>query len=198
MGQKTFLFDFDGTLAESLPAVLKIMDVVFKEYKIELEKSVVVDLLKNQGVREVFKKFRIPFYRIPGLIKKYREEYRKEISFLKPVADIKETIGKLKDRGIKLGIITTNGKDNVTEFLKTNQLDIFDYISADVGVFSKGKAIKKIIKLNKSDPSSTFFVGDETRDIEASRKAGNVPEGQNQAWEGQGEHAQGVEDVLSR
>jgi phosphoglycolate phosphatase len=172
MGQKTFLFDLDGTLAESLPSVLKIMDIVVKEYKFKIDKRAVVDLLKSRGVKEVFKKFRIPFYRVPGLIKKYREEYRKEIPFLKPVVGIKETLGELKDKGIKLGIITTNGRDNVIQFLKANQLDIFDYIYADIGIFNKSKAIKKIIKLNKLDPGDTFFVGDETRDIEAAKKAG--------------------------
>ncbi len=172
MEQKAFLFDFDGTLIESMPAVLKIMEVVFEEYKFKIDKRAVLDILKNQGIKKVFKEFRIPFYRVPGLIKKYREEFRKEIPFLKPVASIKETIDKLKDKEIKIGIITTNGRDSVIKFLKANQLDIFDYICADIGIFSKSKAIKKIIKLNKLDPSNTFFIGDETRDIEAARKAG--------------------------
>jgi phosphoglycolate phosphatase len=172
MKQKTFLFDFDGTLTDSMPAVLKIMNIVFEEYKFKIDKKVIVDILKDQGVKKVFKEFRVPFYRIPWLIKKYREEFKKEVLFLKPVAGIKTALDKLKDTGIKMGIITTNGRDSVEKFLKANQLDIFDYICADIRIFGKSKAIKKIIKLNKLDPSNTFFIGDEARDIEAAKKAG--------------------------
>ncbi len=172
MKQKTFLFDFDGTLTDSMPAVLKIMDIVFEEYKFKIDKKVIVDILKDQGVKKVFKEFKIPFYKIPGLVKKYRTEYKKEIPFLKPAEGIKAAIIKLKDAGVKIGIITSNGRNNVIQFLKFNQLNIFDYICADVRIFGKSKAIKKTIKLNKLDPSNTFLMGDETRDIEAAKKAG--------------------------
>jgi len=172
MGQKTFLFDLDGTLTESMPVVLKIIDIISKEYKFKIDKGAVLDILRNKGIKKVFEKFKIPFYKIPGLVRKYRIEYKKEIPFLKPAEGIKAAIIKLKDAGVKIGIITTNGKDNLVDFLKFNQLDLFDYIYADVGIFGKSKALKKIIKFYRLDPSHTFYIGDETRDIESAKKAG--------------------------
>lgn len=172
MGQKTFLFDLDGTLTGSMPAVLKIIDIISEEYEFKINKRDALDTLRNKGIKKVFEKFKIPFYKIPGLVKKYRIEYKKEIPFLKPAEGIRAVIVKLKDAGVKMGIITTNGRNNVVNFLESNQLDFFDYIYADVGIFGKSRTIKRIIKLHRLDPSNTFFIGDETRDIEAAKKAG--------------------------
>lgn len=45
----------------------------------------------------------------------------------------------------------------------------FNFIYAKTNFFGKARVLKKIIKLYKMDQSKTFYIGDETGDIEAAK-----------------------------
>ena len=79
---------------------------------------------------------------------------------------------KLKKKGFKLGILTSNSKDNVGFFLKHNRLELFDFIYSGADLFGKDKTIKKMIKNQNLDRKNVVYFGDEVRDIEACQKAG--------------------------
>lgn len=96
----------------------------------------------------------------------------KSIPKLKTFPTIKLVIKKLsKDH--KIGIITSNSEANVKKFLEKNSLNIyFDFIDSSISVFGKHKKLLKAIKKYQLDPKSTIYIGAETRDIEAAKKAG--------------------------
>jgi phosphoglycolate phosphatase len=79
---------------------------------------------------------------------------------------------ELKKAGFRLGILTSNSKENVQSFLMNNQLDIFDSIYSGASVFGKSKVIKTAIKKGKFSSHEVVYVGDETRDVDAARSAG--------------------------
>jgi len=60
----------------------------------------------------------------------------------------------------------------VTEFLKANDLDnLFDFIYSGVTIFGKTTIINNVLKQQQIKLQEVIYVGDETRDIEASKKA---------------------------
>ena len=72
-----------------------------------------------------------------------------------------------------MGIITSNSKKNVEKFLKKHNLnDIFDFIDSSTRILGKSYQIKSIIKKHRLDKDSVLYIGDETRDIEATKKVG--------------------------
>ena len=48
----------------------------------------------------------------------------------------------------------------------------FNFIHAESSFFGKKRILRKIIKSYKLDKSKTFYIGDETRDIEAAKECG--------------------------
>ena len=48
--------------------------------------------------------------------------------------------------------------------------NLFSFIYTERTLFSKDKALNKFIKRNNLIPEQVMYVGDETRDIEASKK----------------------------
>jgi phosphoglycolate phosphatase len=78
----------------------------------------------------------------------------------------------LNNNGYRLGIITSNSQENVTDFLRVNDLDnLFDFVYSGVTIFGKTTIINNVLKQKQIKPQEVIYVGDETRDIEASKKA---------------------------
>lgn len=169
--KKLILFDFDGTVANSMPAILNTINICLEEYGNEkIEPESIVIKIRSDEIKRIFKKSGIAWYKIPFFIKLYWQEYERELPNLKPVAELPEIIYNLKKLGYKLGLITSNSNSNIFAFLKNNNLEVFDFISANVKLFGKFRGIKKLLKENNIKPQETVYIGDETRDIEAAKK----------------------------
>ncbi|MGH8001053.1 MAG: HAD-IA family hydrolase, partial [Brasilonema sp.] len=114
----------------------------------------------------------ISILKIPFLVKKVKSELKNKIKELKPISGIKDALVVLNNEGYRLGIITSNSLENVTDFLKVNDLDnLFDFIYSGVTIFGKTTIINNVLKQKQIKPQEVIYVGDETRDIEASKKA---------------------------
>jgi len=98
----------------------------------------------------------------------------KEVTSCKPFSGLVEALKTLKEKGFSLGILTSNFQKNVELFLKKNNLEIFDFIYSDNSPFllGKGDKLKKLIEKNHWRQDEVVYVGDETRDVEAAKKAG--------------------------
>ena len=107
------------------------------------------------------------------MVKRGQEELGKNISSLKPVEGIEAIVEALKNKGFNLGILSSNSKDNLGKFLKQNNLiNFFDFIVSENNLFGKTKALNGILKKHKITRGDTYYIGDETRDVEAAQDAG--------------------------
>jgi phosphoglycolate phosphatase len=172
MTQKVIIFDFDGTIADTLDALVSIANRLALEFGYVQITQQELSLLRNLTSREIIKYSGISVLKIPFLVKKVKSELKNKIHEFKPIPGIKEALIELKEHGYRLGIITSNSKDNVTEFLKNNDLaSLFDFIYSGVTIFGKTTIINNVLKQKQIKPQQVIYVGDETRDIEASKKA---------------------------
>ena len=80
-----------------------------------------------------------------------------------------ETIKKEK---FLLFVVSSDSGDNIRAFLKNNDINIFDKIFGDLGLFAKSKIVKNIVSSENLGANEVYYVGDEVRDIECGRKAG--------------------------
>jgi len=172
MTQKVIIFDFDGTIADTVDALVNIANSLAVEFSFAPITPEEFLLLKNLTSREIFKYSGIPLFKIPFLLKKVKKELKNKIPELKPIPGIPEALLELKENGSRLGIITSNSKGNVQEFLKINNLDnFFEFVHTGVTIFGKTTIINNVLKQRQIKTQEVIYVGDETRDIEASKKA---------------------------
>ncbi|PMB41388.1 carotenoid oxygenase, partial [Fischerella thermalis CCMEE 5205] len=129
MTQKVVIFDFDGTIADTVDALISIANRLAKEFGYVQITPEELALLRNLTSREIINYSGISVFKIPFLVKKVKGELKSKIPELKPIPGMKEALINLKNAGHRLGIITSNSKDNVTEFLRINELDnLFEFI----------------------------------------------------------------------
>ena len=172
MTQKAVIFDFDGTIADTVDALVSIANRLAVEFGYIQITPEELTLLRNLNSREIIKYSGISIFRIPFLVKKVKSELKSKIQELKPISGMKEALTILKNDGHRLGIITSNSQENVTAFLKANDLDnLFEFIQSGVTIFGKTTIINNVLRQKQLKPQEVVYVGDETRDIEASKKA---------------------------
>lgn len=169
---KVLLFDFDGTIADSFASFIEIAGKLAKKHNFPPLPLEELEKFRAEDPRALIKQLKIPFYKIPLLaidMKKMQQEY---IPRIHPFAGLPEVLYELKKKGFTLGILTSNGKENVKQFLKNNNLYIFDYIHSDSSLFGKDKAIRNFLKQHTFSKEDVIYVGDEIRDIQACGKVG--------------------------
>ena len=165
------IFDFDGTIANTIPAFISIFKKLGETYGISIEDETILKL-RDRPIKEIFHELNIPLIKLPFIARKSRKEFNKEVAHLKPIKGMKNLLLTLKKQGQPLGIVTSNSKESVKKFLEDNDLQIFDFISTNNRLFGKAKSLKKIFKENELNKEDAVYIGDEIRDIEAARKMG--------------------------
>lgn len=169
---RTIVFDFDGTIADTLSVVIRIANKFAEHYgyrKIPLSD---IPKIREKKPSEVLRHLGISIFKLPIVVRKIRFEMNKEIVRLQTAVDLRNTLIALKEHDCVLGILTTNSRENVMEFLKNNDLQLFDFVYSGRAVYGKGRLLKKLMKDKTIPHENPIYVGDEIRDVEAAKKAG--------------------------
>lgn len=171
MQKPVVIFDFDGTIANTLDSIINIMNELSDEFGFRKIKDEDVQYLRGKRPRDILKYLGISLFKLPFVIRKVRREINSQIAHLSPSVDLLPVLKLLKENDCQIGVVTTNIEENVRTFLHANNLDQLDFFYTAKKIFGKDKTISKIIKEMRLDPSNVYFVGDEVRDIEAGKKA---------------------------
>ena len=163
------LFDFDGTIADTISAGLEIINAHADKYGY---KRLDGDINTHFSALQLVKLAEVKLWKLPYLIYQLKKKLAEKSDELKVLSESPVLIKKLNEAGYELGILTSNSYKTVTAFLKKYELDsYFSFLRTDVSLFGKKKALAKSKKiLNKK----IIYIGDELRDIEACRK-NNIP-----------------------
>ncbi len=169
---KTIIFDFDGTIADTLDSVVKIVNDHAEHFGYKKVTNEDIPYLQGKKPREILSHLGISIFKLPLWIKKIHSEINKEITNMTPTVNISPLLSELHhDENFQIGILTSNTQENVKQFLDKNELDFFDFVRTGKSVFGKSHIINKIIKQRHVSKNEVFYVCDEVRDIEAARKS---------------------------
>ena len=172
MNSDTLIFDFDGTIADTFHQIVAISNALAGEFNFKLIEPHELESLKNKTTHEVILHLGVPMMKIPKIVARAKEELYKTMSTVQPVQGLHDTLLQLKKLGYELGILTSNSSENVTKFLEKHELNFFDFIMTTSKIWSKNTGLNKLMEDKKLNPGQVIYIGDETRDIEAAKKAG--------------------------
>lgn len=166
------IFDFDGTLANTLETGIEIFNDLAEQYGLhrvtidevrELRKLNTRALLDHLGIS------RIMAVKLGAHIRKLLHERMDEVEMIRGA---QQAVLELHRAGYRLGVLSSNSADNVRMFLKRfGLLECFSFVEAGVSLFGKPQRILNVLRKLKVDPAQVMYVGDETRDMEAARKS---------------------------
>jgi len=167
----TVIFDFDGTIADTLDAAIDIYNKIAHQFQCKQVKKEDKELLRAKKAQEFLKDLGVTKLKLPFVVLRMQKELRREIASIKPFKGIIAELKKIRDAGYKLGIMTSNSKENIRLFLEAHHLTgIFNFIYSSKNIFGKAHVMKRLLSEQKISKADAIYVGDETRDIEATKK----------------------------
>ena len=180
MNIDTVLFDLDGTLINTNELIIEsFLHTLNYYYPGKYQRE---DILPFIGPPLIDTFQRINPEKAEEMVRRYREfNHAQHDLLVKEYDHVHETVRALKEKGLKLGIVTTKIRDTVMMGLKLTKMDSFfdAIITLDDVQHAKPhpEPVLSALKLLGSEPSNALMVGDNLHDIEAGKNAGTLTAG---------------------
>jgi len=166
------IFDFDGTLANTIDTGIAIFNEIAPDYGLKPLTPEDVDYLRKLNIRSVLGKLKINKFTAIRIANRIRKEIHDRMDEVDIVPGVAEAVAKLHESGFRMGILSSNSADNIRTFMnRFGLLHCFDFIESGVSLFGKSKRLNQVLKKQKVSPKEVLYIGDETRDLEATRKS---------------------------
>jgi phosphoglycolate phosphatase len=173
MRYSTIIFDFDGTLADTLEESRRIYNLLAPDYSLRAVSAEELPGLRHFSLLELLDHLDIPKRRVPSLLSKGTSMMRGNITRLPLIPGIGEILPAMRSRAKSFGVLTSNAEANVDLFLKAHGLrEHFDFISSTSKLTGKSTHLRAIRKTFSLHAGEMLYIGDEIRDIKAAKKAG--------------------------
>ena len=173
----TFLFDLDGTLIDSI-------DLIFSSYRHTLQThrgEIPPDSTWLSGLgrplRHQFRSFTDDADEIEAMVDTYREHnHANHDAMVQRFPGTLEAIETLKQRGCKLGVVTSKMRNGTGRGLRHCGFEgLFDAVVAADDVEEPKphpEPVLRALELLAASPDDAVFIGDSPHDLAAGRAAG--------------------------
>lgn len=168
---RVMIFDFDGTIADTFSHALEILNSMAGEFGYRSLPEEDLPKARDMTTRQLMRFLGVSSRRLPAVAHRGVKLLRGRINEIRPLPGMPEVLRALRAKGVRLGIVTSNSEENVGIFLKNHDLDFFEFVRSSSRLLGKAREIKQAMKKQGFGPEDVLFVGDETRDIEACRRA---------------------------
>jgi phosphoglycolate phosphatase len=164
------IFDFDGTLADSLPWFRTSFHDVIARFDLTPATAEELEQMRGLSAREIMARLNVSMWQLPAIVSDMRKRKLAAASETSLFAGIPAMLSDLQRQGIKTAIVSSDSEASVRQVLgpTTAQVTRFDCGAA---VFGKHRKFRRVARKLGAKPSETICIGDEIRDIEAAKAA---------------------------
>ena len=172
MSYKLVIFDFDGTLADSVAWAAGVLNEVAVRYGFRVISEEELRMLRGQDNRAIVRYLGVPFWKMPFIASHVRKLAARDAARIPLYPGSPALLESLSQNGIELAIVSSNGDDNIRRILGPASAGLIRYYECGASIFGKGSKFRRVLKRSGFAPEHVISIGDETRDIEAARSAG--------------------------
>ena len=170
---RALIFDFDGTIADTLDEVLKLYNQMSDEFQLRPISEEELPALRKLTLSELLEHLEISKLAVPKILYKGTRTLKKSIPHLPLIEDMDTALKQLRKSIEYMGILTSNSEENAQLFLKTHNIeDLFDFVLSTSKLTGKSRYLKNVLSKYELEPQDAIYIGDEVRDIKSAKKAG--------------------------
>jgi phosphoglycolate phosphatase len=169
---KLAIFDFDGTLADSLSMLPAKLNQAAARFGFRQVSDDEFTLLRGRGTRDLIRDLGVPMWKIPTIAAWMRRMAAEDAGSqsLFPGADA--LLRRLHDAGVGLAVVSSNSQATVIRGLGPDSAALLSHYECGTAIFGKAAKFRKVLRRADLPGSSVIAIGDEARDIEAAHEAG--------------------------
>jgi len=174
---KAFIFDFDGTIAETIPLAIEAFRHAYADLNLPLPSE--ARIKAHFGPIESGLLHKLNPENSAALFALYLKNFSKIIDQKKAQAfpHIKETLVALKSAGRRLAVVTGKSRESADISIEKYSLQgLFEYVECGGETGSvKPQKIRKVLSCWDVSAQDVFYIGDSPQDIIDSRECGVIP-----------------------
>jgi len=172
LDRKLIIFDFDGTLADTMPVFLQVFDQAADKYGFKRMDRSRQQQLRDLDARQMMAVHQVPLWKVPAIATFMRSSIARSAGEISLFDGIEAALRTLKDRGVVLTIVSSNSRANVERILGPDILALFSQLECGASLFGKLPKIRKVLAATGIAREQTMLIGDEIRDARVSAEAG--------------------------
>jgi phosphoglycolate phosphatase len=166
------IFDLDGTLADSFPWFLGVLNTVAREFRFREVAENDIEPLRHGSVHDILRKLDVPLWKVPRIAHRMRAQKRADMAHIPLCPGVSTMLRALADAGLTLALVSSDNEANARDMLGASNAALIAHFACGAALFGKAKKFKRVIRQAGVAPDVTIAIGDEIRDIEAARAAG--------------------------
>ena len=165
------IFDFDGTLADSLPWLRASFPDMIARFDLAPVPDDEVEGLRGLSPREIMARLNVSLWQLPAIVSDMRKRKLAAASEIMLFEGIPAMLHELRRADIKTAIVSTDSEASVRQVLGPTAAGI-DRFDCGAAMFGKHWKFRRVARKLGIKPSETICIGDELRDIGAAKDAG--------------------------
>ncbi|OTP12573.1 hypothetical protein A5844_000806 [Enterococcus sp. 10A9_DIV0425] len=173
MAIKNYIWDFDGTLFDTYPAMVEGAEKALRHFDVVLSKKEIYRIMKQESTQTLRKQYGLSEEEFGPLFHQYEQE---STLLSAPFEDTEKVLRILKERGAKHYILTHRNTASTWNLLEKfgieNLIDEVIGIDQDFPRKPAPDAINYLIATFELMKADTLMIGDRRLDILAGKNAG--------------------------
>ena len=165
------IFDFDGTLADSLEWTMRTLNRVAVKHRYRQVSDEEIAMLRGRNNREIVKYLGVSKWRLPFIARDVRRLYAEALDEISLFHGISDMLSDLSAGGTRVAVVSSNSEVNIRRVLGPSQTFVTTFVGG-ASLFGKAAKLRGVVRKLGHEPRNVLAVGDEVRDIEAARSAG--------------------------
>ncbi len=170
---QNFIWDFDGTLFNTYPKMLRAYVKTMKYYHIAITPSAIYRILKTKSSKDLAQQFDLDFSAFDKVYKQFEKEDKSEVF---AYDDAKYILEKVMKNGGRNFLLTHRANSSAKELLEKSSLDgLFIEIVGPENEFPRKPnptSLLYLVDKYQLDKKKTVMIGDRPMDIDAGTNAG--------------------------
>lgn len=166
------IFDFDGTLADSFPWFLSVVNHLADEHGFRRIEDHEIEKLRSHSARQVVAQMGVPAWKMPRIARHMRQLMERDIAHIPLFPGVDLLLRGLAERGVCLAIVSSNSTGNVRRILGPGTAALIRHYGCGVSIFGKGAKLRGVLRDSGVPAREAICIGDEIRDLEAAHAEG--------------------------
>jgi phosphoglycolate phosphatase len=170
-GYELWIFDFDGTLADSFPFFLEVFDTLARTHDFRRLEHDKIDMLRGCDLPQLMHHLGLPRWKLLPVALQFRALMAQNIARIALFDGMRDVLHALAARGVRLAIVSSNSEANVRAVLGADAR-LFAHFECGAALFGKRRRLRRVVQHSGIADRQVLCLGDEVRDIAAAHAEG--------------------------
>jgi phosphoglycolate phosphatase len=172
MRYRLAVFDLDGTLADSFPWFMEVVNDVADRFGFRRIEAHEVDTLRGYDARAMIRHLRTPAWKLPLIARHMRARMAADLHRIPLFPGVDTLLRGLRDAGVTVAIVTSNSEANVRRLLGPENAALVRHFACGASLLGKRRKLRRVLRASGIPARDAVKIGDEIRDLHAARAAG--------------------------